>query len=42
MDRVYEAPVIRDYGGLVEITAWKTNQGTEDGCGKTQDGGHCS
>jgi hypothetical protein len=42
MDKGYEVPEIRDYGTLVELTAWKGTSGTEDGCGKTTDGGHCS
>ena len=42
MKKGYETPVIRDYGDLVEITGHKTTTGTEDGCGKTQDGGVCS
>jgi hypothetical protein len=42
MDKGYQAPEIRDYGGLVELTAWKGQGTTEDGCGKTADGGTCS
>ena len=38
----FEAPTVRDYGDLLELTGHKGPDGAEDGCGKTVDGAVCS